>query len=37
MATALLVDGRRVAPGEPAVPADDPGLYGRGVYESLRT
>jgi branched-chain amino acid aminotransferase len=33
----LLVDGRRVAPGEPAVAGDDPGLLGQGVYESLRT
>jgi branched-chain amino acid aminotransferase len=33
----LVVDGRRVAPGEPAVAADDAGLLGHGAYESLRT
>src|SRR5689334_12563703 len=37
MGKVLLVNGRRVEPGEPAVAADDPGLYGQGVYESLRT
>ena len=33
----LVVDGRRVGPGEPAVAGDDAGLLGHGAYESLRT
>ena len=37
MARAILVDGRPVASGEAAIAADDPGLLGQGVYESLRT
>lgn len=37
MSRVLLANGGQVEPGAPAVPADDPGLYGHGVYESLRT
>ena len=37
MARVILVDGRPVEPGDPVIAADDPGLLGQGVYESLRT
>ena len=37
MARVILVNGRPVEPGDPVIAADDPGLLGQGVYESLRT
>ena len=37
MATVTYVDGLQVQPDQPTIRPDDPGLFGIGVYEALRT